>query len=281
MIMKKQLIFFTVFLTSSAFTTVQGAEVTHSFNSGDPARASEVNQNFQDLADAIDANDTDIADLKSLQSINYDYRDYVTASNITQKTFSVTAGYDANSSVSDFGDCIATSTIWNYRHGNDGGTPTTSLILIAQNSFETCTYVTRNFRSESDYLVFTGYTFHDPADTSSILDAYSFSNGGLKLLSRAVQLGDTLGDAVIRTKEENGRAQITSNTYTAVRMENATVPYGSFTDCLVVQAEFRTESFRVTKSLEWRCPGVGVVKRIRHGTYENGVYELTGMTMTP
>lgn len=92
-----------VTIVFSANVWAAGAPLQHVFQPNTPARASEVNANFQELADRI----------ANISAFNvYDYRDYALAPGVTQKQFSVSGS----------GACGAVETVSYERQPDTAGT---------------------------------------------------------------------------------------------------------------------------------------------------------------
>lgn len=214
-------------------------------------------------------------------AVTYDYRDYLTPSTISQKVFAA-SGTDASSSLADL-----TTVTRDYSHSNDGGVPTVSVLVnrydslgqLLNNPFE------RHFSNGEGYGLFTGWTTYDQIDNARVISEAQYSNGGIKRFDTAFKPGDTVVDAAVRSRtiyNPDGTVafqdDITFQTsYVISRFEDVTVPYNggtTYSDCMVVQIEFRSISSSATsvQATNWLCPGVGLVQRARSG---RGFYQLS------
>ncbi len=59
---------------------------------------------------------------------------------------------------------------------------------------------------------------------------------------------------------------------TILGLENVSVPFGDFQNCIVAHRRVRSAAWTYLDRIKWRCPGIGEVKEMR--TYPDGTSEL-------
>ncbi len=236
-----------------------GAPVQHQFQGGQPASASQVNENFQELADRI-------ADVPGNQS--YDYRDYM--STASEKVFAYfQSGYP---------DCD-TETRSYQRTVNGSNTEIEMTRVWSGSGMGTCNQQQVSyFLATPQYYMQTGY---DSYDSNNVYTSNTRLTPGSVYASSNMKIGIMYSVDLEKyrtpdmSSEEYQGPEIAD--IVLIGIEDVTVAYGSFSNCLKIRRSISTYV-----QLHWRCPGVGLVKRIDNSLGSGGTvmrkYELTGMT---
>jgi hypothetical protein len=254
-----------LFIATTVFGT--GPAVQHQFRGGDPASATQVNENFQELADRIQ-------ELNN-QTRTYDYHTYITPSNISSKTFSVTPAGDASSNL----NCQSTLETRQYERVPQGSD---LLITVTHKQTDTninqvCNYYSFNFLATAERLLLLNTTHYDTTtpDVRSIVSENNY-NDDLPILTVTMKEGVSWGSVSSTTVTDNslippvvnepGRNHIWH--YTLVGIEDVTVPYDNgrndnipttYSNCLKV---IRDRHGTYLAHVEWYCPDIGFVKRM-------------------
>jgi hypothetical protein len=263
----------TMFILPTVFAA--GPPVQHQFRGGDPASASHVNENFQELSDRIQQNQ----DLLK----TYDYRNYIEPDYITSKTFSIAVVPDSPPPLCEAQE---TRTYSRTPQGND------TLITVNHTrndgtGGQICVNYSYYYLATENNFVMQEMKSFFPADANS-LEYQEIYHAGVPLLTDSMREGATWGTITPRTfsdyridpPEENmaGRNQV--YTYTLLAVENVTVPYDdgrgdnnptTYSNCLKVSRDRYDGSSYVT--MEWFCPEIGSVKRMS----SSYTYLLTGI----
>lgn len=223
---------------TSALVIAAGTPVSHIFKGGDPASASRVNANFQELADRIaDAKTKDV----------YDFHNYIADSSIQSKEFNTT-GRCGDKDIRTFSRSNVTDGIKVTIERKD-----TNLGVV-------CSHI------ERDYLISTtNYQLLEARgyDLSSTLTGGETYDEPISLMTSTMKMNSTYADVTTTTpvppQTPPGSAYI--HTYTLVGIEDVTVPYNSsttYTDCLKLHI---SRSY-INHQIKWYCPTVGYVKTI-------------------
>ncbi|HEY9052140.1 MAG TPA: hypothetical protein VIQ03_11385 [Gammaproteobacteria bacterium] len=247
----------TFLLASNGFAA--GAPVTHQFQGGQPASASQVNENFQELADRI----SDIP--APTVTASYDYRQYL--SNVSSKVFSVrgstttcdTETYTyARTQNGDNTDITVTRT------ATDNGTP---CYMFIQYFTATPTQYELHASDSIDPIT-SDVTGHDRFEPTQIFDINPMQLGRLYSFH-----SENFYTPRVGTELSNG---FMLRDITVIAVEDVTVPAGTFTGCLKIHRISHSRS-STSPSLTWHCPTVGEVKYI-YISGSNVIKELTSYT---
>lgn len=225
-------------------SVVKGAEIPHSFQSGDRALASEVNENFEFLNQRAEENRQSLDELK--ETINY--RDYWETPSISVKNFkyvNAVSGcesarfeltFDAQDETlqterrthfnADGDDCGFSSAEIFYQHSAEG------LIFAGSNS-------STQFVFTDPLFTLGGEMRFGVADASASIANYTTGAGDVALPDGAFTVG-----------------------YELLSRDSVVIPeYGlSFDDCIKVSRDFNN-----VRRLDWFCRGVGLVKSFSGG----------------
>lgn len=239
--MKLGMIVLGIAITGTAYAA--GQPVPHIFQGGQKAVASQVNENFQNLSDRIAAG----GELESGST----YR----GTGITAKTFIVT---DISGSCTTFENHTFVSS-------NGGATITQTIIGRAGSGGAQCVRQVWTHQSGGAGVSVTQIASFDASDNPTGTTTYS--PGILYLpaqlhnkMSWALDTNTTVTPAV-----GSPTAGTFLGEYTIVSKESVTVPAGTYDNCLKITRQgfgatvgsLNNPSFRI----EWRCPGIGLVKR--------------------
>jgi len=260
---------------------------------GQTARASEDNENFRNLREQVNTNTTNIQN--NADAINYnatgiarnaaaiaaipsaasfDYRDFSTASNITSKTFTLTgSSFCGNRAVRTYNravngsDTIVTMT----RTWDNNGT-----VCEISDFIYLATPTNRLMLSRKAYLPDGTLNVTYDLDKPIILATSS--------MTRGVAISDA--SRITQTFVLSGSPTAYSaffQTGAIEALEDVTVPAGTFTGCLKKSVLRNSSGFGANYTIEWRCPGVGEVRRIQVPTILSAgdtgrVWELQSIT---
>ena len=307
--MKKKLLAATMGMMVGATANAAGPVVPHSFQAGQKAVASEVNENFQDLADRIDgvsqavnqkANTTDVNN--SLQGLSN------SISNLSGQIGQKADTTDVNNALqilsdridglpggtvlnaSDFAQVGITGKSFQISHNSLGCTAdnrsymtsvvgnTTTIVetLIATSAGGTvpCAHVTTTLERNPTGLRVVQVDNRTP-DGLSLVNTVTFAPALFYLPAQLSKGSTWSGESLISNSIGPSTALFLAQ-YTLIGLEDVTVPAGTFANCL--------KTFRIIGDgfirAEWRCPGVGLVKRIDTGSPANasGIAELVSVT---
>lgn len=255
--MKYSQIYLVILITVgvAGFVIAAGAPVTHQFQGGDPASATQVNANFQELADRIDA-------LPGSQI--YDYSAY--SGSATSKTFAVTGTIS----------CGDTEIRSFSRVDNLNGTTTVTMTRDRQSSSVTCQHKTFEFLNSVTQKTLLSKANNNTSGVAQNTDTF---NEGLLNLTSTMRVGVPFGSHSSITNDVNGEAGGVIETVTLLGVEDVVVPLGSYTGCLKIHVVRTSNNNGMFNRLSWRCPGVGEVKRVQHEltTGDYGRWELSSM----
>ena len=244
---------------TSALAIAAGTPVPHIFQGGDPASATQVNANFQDLADRIE----------SVSSSNmYDYQSYVvTGSSIKSKTFNTT------------GRCGDIDTRTYSRADVAGGTELTVTIKeIDSSTGIACRHTDFNYLDTGTEFQFLGSTGYDAITGTYVGE--SVNDDPAVSMTSTMKLNSSWADGVTTTlitppsAPESGYPFV--QMYTLAGVEDVTVPYNggtTYTGCL----KFHKLRFGAdVQEVAWYCPDVGYTKSIiARGSGNNSTRELS------
>ncbi len=222
---------------TAALAIAAGTPVPYIFQGGDPASASQVNANFQELADRIEVIST--GDV-------YDFHNYVTDSSIQSKEFNTV------------GKCGDKETRALSRVAVLGGTKVT-LIRKNTNAGVVCSHVEidyLNTATEFQLLEIRGY---DPA--SATLQGGSTFDDPIAILTSTMKMNSSWAGASSTTAVPPAPAftggDVRMNTL--VDIEDITVPYNggtTYSACLKIH---RVRAAGLTQ-IDWYCSGLGYTK---------------------
>ncbi len=225
-----------------------GAPVAHVFKGGDPASASQVNANFQELADRIAAIPA---------SLVYDYRNFGRDPAITQKTFAVTGvgcgGGMAVTEVHAWTAGPAAGQVTLTRTRNDGTADCLKDNFVFNTGGPQMLLLRRERVNLAMGTVFQTRTMNPPM----VVRTATMGRGLVTSSAGAIDIDGASGQAT-------GDGYV--NTFAAVGLEdlNLTVNGNAviYTGCLRLH-EVRTSSkMGVFDRISWYCPGVGLAKRV-------------------
>lgn len=228
----------TLCLVSHTFAA--GAPVTHQFQGGQPASASQVNENFQELANRIDALPA------ATVTASYDYRQFL--STVSTKTFRVR------------GNSCDTETL-SYTRTPNGANTRIAISRTTTNSGSPCSDDIQYYTATPTQYEHTAsgvidintqqervHTRYVPAE----LIALNPMQPG-RLYNSYSEILYTPFDS---PEESNG---FSLRDISAVGIEDVTVPAGTFTGCLKIRRNHYSGT-SASHSLVWRCPVVGEIK---------------------
>lgn len=235
-----------------------GQAVPHSFQAGQKAVASEVNENFQNLADRI-------ANLPGGTVLNAS--DFAQAATITGKNFTVTNSANAN-------PCTADNRTYTRSGPTNGVTTIVETATLSGGSSCNAAVTVTTVEVDATGSRVTQIDTNIPANAGISPQVSAFVNTQTftpKLLFLPAQVSK---DVPYTTEVgiANTLAAVTTRTFialfTLVGLEDVTVPAGAFTNCLKIH---RMSNGSTTSRMEWRCAGVGVVKQVDSA---QGILEL-------
>ncbi len=263
--MKKLALYTTSFALAIGVTFAigAGAPVQNIFQGGQPASATAVNQNFQELADRIDT---------IPGSTTYDYRNYLsTASSMTYNVITDTggcSGYDTE--VRTFvrtpngANTDVKMTRTRYVGGTGGTVCTNSQAFLYTNS-----PTKRTLNSREDY-------------TNNALTQTTRIENPVTLRTSSMSNGQTLADASKTFETPAGGVESFYNivviSSSVAGSEDITVSGISYSGCLKMHSLRKSARFGDTSRLQWLCPGVGEVKRIDAEAGGYTIFELVSTT---
>jgi len=241
-----------------------GAPVSHQFQGGQPASASQVNENFQELADRI----ANIPDATSI-----DYHAYL--STVSSKTF-VISGSTSN----------CTTEIHNYARTQTGDTTNITVTVTSSNSGTPCSAQFRHYTAGPNQYKSTSIDDLD-STTMAVLSTTEFRPARIMLVNPMMPGHQySFNSETYRTPQIGPNAGIEENTsheirdIAAIGIEDITVAAGSFTGCLKIRKD-AYYGLNSTRILRWRCPTVGDVKTISISTsvdYQTSSYVIRELT---
>lgn len=273
--MKNQFITLAILATTSGMAFAAGSPVANQFSAGQPARAAEVNANFQELADRIDANNASIVDNVSdiatnateidtnataiaanTADISTNASDVDTnATNISANTADI-ASINAdlpgikqlsvnenlltrkfvNQTPAVAGECNVRNDALVF----DTGAKTFEQTVTIENSSDDvdCDIYSYDW-SYSSNLVVQDYQI-DRYDGVNLDYAYSMSPGWT-LLKDKMRVGESWGSFNTQTVSANGGAASTTapifTKQTFLGYQDVTVAAGSYSNCMMIQRE--------------------------------------------
>lgn len=241
------------------YVIAEGPPVTHQFVGGDPASATQVNENFQELADRI-------ADIPGSQV--FDYRDY--SSGATSKTFDYVGSLCSGTADSE----IRTFN----RVDNGDGTTSVSVTLDRQSSSTTCNHKTFTYLATPTEYIMQSKANNNISGVTQDTDTF---NEGLVMRNSTMYLGAAFGSHSTITNDVSGDLGGRIQKVTVLSVEDVTVPLGTYQNCLKIH--FLLTSGNNPTSLNrfsWYCPSMGEVKRVHHDLTGSGYarWELSAMS---
>lgn len=246
-------------LTQAGFAA--GPAVQHQFQSGQPAVASQVNDNFQELADRI-------ADLPNAQT--YDYHDYFGFNNGTVKTFRLADATECNIEERR----IAVTDV-------DATTKNIVITRIRRNDATTCQHVEFDMTAKADAYTLNALRNYS-TDGANLTNTSSIETP-VRRLTAAMRIGQSWGDASPVQSSASPGTQTIIEKGTLLAVEDISVSGADYTACLKVHTS-RASSNRfgspALTHISWYCPNAGLVKRISvAGLGAPRVLELTSVAV--
>ena len=245
---------------TSALAIAAGTPVPYIFQGGDPASATQVNANFQELADRIE---------NASSSNMYDYHAYVvTGSNIKSKTYNTT-GRCGDIDVRNYSQTDTAS----------GTELTVTIKEIDSSTGIACRHNDFNYLNTATEFQRLGIVGYDPINgTYQSTMAY---DDPIVLMTSTMKLNSSWADGVTTTVTAPPSAPASgplfTQMYTLAGVEDVTVPYNggtTYTGCL----KFHKLRFGAdVQEVAWYCPDVGYVKSIitRGNSLANSTRELS------
>lgn len=265
--MKKQLIVLSIAaMTSSvAFAVVGGAPVANQFSAGQPARAADVNENFQELANRIDTNNSDVVDNVADIATNATDIAAIDADLPSVKQMSIpetllTRKF-VNATPASAGVCNVRNDVFVF----DTGAKTFELTNTFENSTDQvdCNVFIYDWDYNSDLVL---HDFDITKYNGSTVDyAYSMSPGWTLLKDKMI-VGESWGTYSARTiSVSGGSASATTPVFskqTFLGYHDITVAAGAFTNCILIQRERWLSGVNDDSSLYYYCSGPGLTRHV-------------------
>lgn len=218
-----------------------GMAVPHVFNQGEPARASEVNDNFDSL------------EKRALP--RFDFHDFGQAANIVSKTYTTSEP-----------GCGNTETRLYSRTVNGDNTE----IRMTRQRFDVelviCQTRIFNYLATPDsFSILSQERWNNPGTVYKSVE--TLASPAIRRTSNMLQ-GTTFGTGTTTTNTTAGGVTTDSGVYlettTALGLEDVSVPAGEFSNCLKMTTERTSSTFSAFKRVAWLCKDVGEVKRIQY-----------------
>jgi len=227
------------------FGFAAGAPVMHKFAGGDPASATQVNENFQQLADRIADNPA---------SVVYDYRDYQSAAN--SKTFATTG----------LGACGDTE-VRTFTRTPNGDNTDIAMLRIRTSGGAICQELGFQYLATPTEYQMLSKTYYDGSGGLVVVSTDNYDDT-ITRLRADMRMGMAFGSESSVTNKSIGNPDIDAGgfieTSTIVGTEDVTVPAGSYTACLKIHTLRTSNTTGAFNRMSWLCPGVGEVKRTQH-----------------
>ena len=247
----------------STVVLAAGAPVANQFAGGQPASASQVNANFQELADRIDA---------IPGAAVYDYRDF--GSTNTVRTYNVKGSICGGFAVTEERSFTRTPV--------SGGT---QIVVVRKRMDSTpaiCHWTSFTYLATPTDIRLLSKNRYDLAGT---LTSTETMNPPILIRTASMAKGSKFGSASVVTETPvSGPAvspsDVVVNTGTALGLEDVTVPAGSYTGCLKLNTSRQSGRNGAFDRISWYCAGAGEVKRLQvdpSGQFR--IWELS--TITP
>lgn len=245
----------TALLTGNVFAV--GVPVTHQFQGGQPASASQVNENFQELADRI-------ADIPN--TTIYDYRLYL--STVSSKTFSIVAS-----------NATCDAETQSYSRTRNGDITLITIDRLFTDNSAPCGHDIRYYTATPERYEQTAVDYVD-INNPSLFDHYRYQPARVIAITPMTP-GHRYSFHNQAFYTPYGGSESPEGTgirdLVVVGIEDITVPAGQFNNCLKI----RQDNFfgaTATQRLTWRCPVVGEVKYVHRNGSSSTVKELTSYT---
>ena len=241
------------------FVIADGVHVPNEFTGGQPASATEVNENFHDLVDRI-------ADIPA--SNVYDYSAYLSAGTITTKTYATTGlcGDIEVRTISRTTVAMGTQIDIHRLRTNMGANCqerghqylASATEFTLQNKF--------NYDGSGGSVLTSTDTFEEP-----IIRRNSTMNQGIAFGSSSTITNTPAGGGGSTT---TGIVEVN----TVLGIEDVTVPLNTYTACLKIHSLRTSSTNGAFNRISWFCPGLGEVKRTQTelNTLNYRTWELTG-----
>ena len=220
-----------------ALAIAAGTPVSNIFQGGDPASATQVNANFQELADRIET--VSIGDA-------YDFHNYVADSNIQSKVFN-TVGRCGNKEIHTVTQVAVQGGIKEI------------LTRINTDAGVVCQHIEFDYLNTATELQLLELRAYDPVN-ATISGGITYGDR-LTLLTSTMKLNSSWADASSTTPVPPALVAAGGDVrmHTLAGVEDVTVPYNSgttYTACLKIY-ESRPQ---VHHQIDWYCPGIGYTK---------------------
>jgi len=235
-----------------------GAPVAHQFQGGQPASASQVNANFQELADRVSG---------ILNNSVYDYRQYL--STASSKTFSIS------------GDFCGDTESRTYSRTTSGADTDINISRIRSTGATTCQ--NRQFyytATPSNYVL----NRIESNDNNGALQTTARNQPAEIRQTAAMGMGRKFSYHTEYYNTPAGGSEtftgVLINSFVVTDVESVTVTAGTFNNCIKLRTNFAYPGF-IRQRISWRCPAVGEVKRVQveTGSSISRRWELTGITL--
>lgn len=206
---------------------------------------------------------------EKLEGGSYDYAGYLTASNITKKTFNLLGSCGGASATAE----------WNYSRrivGTDTQVERTQIRYDGTSA--ACRYQINRFLATPTQYEWQRQNHYDVTGTT-LTSSHTYNRVIPWFISNMTP-GTPWGEATDSS---------TSSLYTIEKvelmgLESITVPYSAYNNCLKIHRlrSRRSSTGNTFSRISWHCPGVGEVKRMHvHTDGRFASWELTGITTSP
>lgn len=238
---------------SSGSVFAAGIPVGSQFSAGQPARANDVNANFQELADRIDDNIVGIEDIDADLAAVYEY---APNENLVSRTF-INANPDVAGECDRWVDTFAFNT--------SEKTFVQSVTTENTSDSQDCTGYTFSMDYSEDVVV---SDFQLVLSGGSVVDYdFSFSNEWVYLKPK-IRIGDNWANFNLLSYSNSGGSPILNGgngfdyrKRTFIGVEDVSVNAGNFEDCLVIE-DFRNIGGTESTIIYYHCAGPGLARRV-------------------
>ena len=252
------------FTLVSATALAAGPPVQNQFAGGQPARASEVNANFQELADRIDA---------IPGATVYDYRDF--GSSHTTKIYNLKG---------DFGTACGTGATEERTYTRTPVTGGTQIVVTRQrkdSASAICHWTSFTYLATPTEISLTRKNYYDTSGTLQSTDAM---DPPVLVRTASMAAGSTFGSGSEVTKTPVAGTPVLNdviiNAGTTLGLDDVSVTAGSYTGCLKLHTSRQSNTSGNFSRVSWYCSGAGEVKRVqKEAIGEFRIWELA--TLTP
>lgn len=253
-------------LLSTLTCSIAVVAAPHVFAPGQPARATEVNENFADLEVQISQNAADIQTnalaIQNLQDgaatvsgdVAFDYRDFAESGAILRKTFRLT------------GEFCGDREVLTYSRTAAGADTQIRIVRQWDSAGVVCHWDDFQYLATPAGYQLRNSGIYDPAGT--FVGTYTLE-APIIVRGSAMRQGASFADATRVDYTPVGGSTdfygVLIQTSSALGIADVTVPAGSFAGCLKMGVLRTSNSLGAFHRVSWLCPGVGEVKRIQMG----------------